>query len=53
MPPMCVFAFQPVVLECAYCTSVIITDTLVVYTTEIAVVDEGGANLPNPVIYFN
>ena len=50
---MCVFAFQPVVLQCAYCTSVIITHALVVHTTEITVVDEGGTDLSKPVIYLN
>ena len=50
---MCVFAFQPVVLQCAYCTSVIITDALVVHTIEITVVDEGGTDLPKPVIYIS
>ena len=53
MPPTCVFAFQPVVLQCAYCTSVIITDALVVHTIEITVVDEGGNDLPKPVIYIS
>ena len=42
---MCVFGFQPVVLQCAYCTSVIITDAFVVHTIEITVVDEEGGNL--------
>ena len=50
---MYVLAFQPVVLQCACCTCVIITDTLVVDTIEITVVEEGGANLPKPVIYLN
>ena len=53
MPPMCVFAFQPAVLQCAYCTSVIITDTFVVHTIEITVVDEEGTDLPRLVIYLN
>ena len=51
--PMCVFTLQPVVLQCTYCTSVIITDTLVEHTIEITVVDEGGTNLPKPVIFLN
>ena len=53
MPSTYVFAFHPVVLQCAHSTCVIITDTLVVHTIEIAVVEEGGANLPKPVIYLN
>ena len=51
MPPTRVFT--QVVLQCAYCTSVIITNAFVVYTTEITVVDEGGIDLPKPVIYLN
>ena len=53
MPPTCVFTFQPVVLQCAYCASVIITNALVVHTIKITVVDEGGTDLPKPVIYLN
>ena len=74
---MCVLAFQPVVLQCACCTCVIITDTLVVHVLwcvksgrhcfscrslllgtsapndNVTVGEEGGANLPKPVIDLN
>ena len=48
---MCVLAFQPVVLQYACCTCVIITDTLVVHNVTMG--EEGGANLPKPVIDLN